>query len=75
MVHGLEAEYNTRIDFIYLDRDDPANRDILTRLDARYQPIFYFLDAAGNVVQRWEGRVSEETFRTFFDTYLADNPS
>lgn len=75
MVHGLEAEYNTTIDFIYLDRDNRDNTDFLATFGIRGQPVFVFLDADGNEVQRWYGRVAESQFRTFFDEYLAANPS
>lgn len=70
MVHGLEVEYYGQIDFYYLDADDPATRDFQRDLGFRYQPEFYLLDAAGNVIQKWVGYVSADGFRSVFDQAL-----
>ena len=70
IVHGLEAEYTDRLNFIYLDLDDGANTDILSFLGFKYQPHFFLVDGQGNVLQQWLGPVSAEDFRSAFDTYL-----
>jgi len=41
IVHGLEAEYSERINFVYLDIDDPANSDLLSFLG---YPTTFFPD-------------------------------
>lgn len=68
IVHGLEAEFAGNINFIYLDRDDPRNEDLLNQLGFRYQPHFLLLDGDGTVIQQWLGVVSAEEFR---DSFLA----
>jgi hypothetical protein len=68
-VHGLEAEYWGQIDFVYLDRVDPANSDVVERYGISYQPVFILIAADGAEVQRWAYAEAED-FRTIFDTYL-----
>ena len=70
MVHGLEAKYYTRIQFTYLDADDPGTREFQRSLGFSYQPEFYLLDKDGNVLQKWVGFVSQEQFETVFAQYL-----
>jgi thioredoxin-like negative regulator of GroEL len=63
IVHGLEAEFSGQVNFAYLDIDDPANRPFKEQLEFRYQPHFFLLDADGNILQQWLGRVSEQELR------------
>ena len=70
IVHGLEAEYWGRIDFVYLDREDPGNAAIVEQFGVVYQPVFVLLTAEGAEVQRWFGG-TEDTFRETLDAYLA----
>ncbi len=70
IVHGLEAEYSDRMDFAYLDIDNPANDEFERQLGFRVQPQFFLLDAQGNVIQQWLGRVDEADFRAAFDANL-----
>ena len=72
IVHGLEAEYWGKINFVYLDIDNPQNETFKEQLGFRYQPEFYLLDGAGSLVQKWVGFVSEENFTASFDTLVAD---
>jgi hypothetical protein len=70
MVHGLEAKYVGRIQFTYLDADDPATFDFQRALGFRYQPELYLLDAAGQVLQKWVGFVTQEQLESAFAQYL-----
>lgn len=70
MVHGLEAEYFGRIQFTYLDADDPLTRDFQKTLGFFYQPEIYLLDGAGNVLMKWVGYTSEEELEAEFAKYL-----
>jgi hypothetical protein len=69
IVHGLESEYSGRVNFVYLDVDDPSNSDFMKRLGFRYQPQFVLIDGEGKILQQWLGPVPAEDFRTAFDTY------
>jgi hypothetical protein len=59
VVHGLEARYTGQIDFVYLDIDDPNTSSFKSQLGYRYQPHFFLLDGAGNIVMQWVGTTSE----------------
>ncbi len=71
IVHGLEAEYWGRIDFIYLDIDNAANLDVMQRYGFTSQPLFVLVEADGTEVQRWYGYVQASDLRAAFDALLA----
>ena len=71
IVHGLEAEYWERIDFVYLDRENGDNRDVVERYGISGQPIFILVAPDGSEVQRWFGAPSPDDFRAAFDAYLS----
>jgi len=70
MVHGLEAKYFGRIQFTYLDADDPQTLDFQRALGFYYQPEVYLLDAEGKVLQKWVGFTTEEEFEEAFAQHL-----
>jgi len=59
VVHGLEARYSDRIDFFYLDIDDPRTATFKSRLGYLVQPHIFMLDGRGEILQQWLGMVSE----------------
>lgn len=67
VVHGLEAEYYGRINFVFLDIDDARNAPFKSQFGFRYQPEFYLLDGQGNVIRKWVGSVTADAFRAAFD--------
>jgi hypothetical protein len=66
IVHGLEADYAGKIQFTYLDIDDPANDPFKKALSYRVQPQFFLLDGEGNIIQQWLGPVKAEEFEKAF---------
>jgi thioredoxin-like negative regulator of GroEL len=70
IVHGLEAEYSGKINFVYLDIDDEENDAFKEALGYRVQPHFFLLDDEGKIISQWLGRVTEEQFRSEFDKAL-----
>ncbi len=70
IVHGLEARYTDRMQFTYLDIDDPNTFELKQALGYRVQPHFFLLDAGGNVIQQWLGAVSEADFVAAFEKAL-----
>ena len=70
VVHGLKSEYFDKVNFAYLDVDDPANTDFKSDLNYRVQPHFFLLDENGEILQQWFGRVSADEFRGAFDAAL-----
>ncbi|MFN2126385.1 MAG: hypothetical protein ACK2TU_00865 [Anaerolineales bacterium] len=69
-MHGLEAEYYDRVEFSFLDIDDPANDEFKQILGFRVQPQFLLLDENGEIIQQWFGRVSADDFRSAFEVAL-----
>ena len=70
-MHGLEQEYYNRINFVYLDNDDPATKPMRAALGSGGQPVFYLLDAEGNTIKKWTGITQAASFREAFDLHLA----
>lgn len=70
VVHGLEAQYGDRINFIYLDIDDPATQALKTELRFRYQPQFFLLDGDGQLLQMWVGPVPDADLRAALEDAL-----
>lgn len=70
MVHGLEAKYFGRINFVYLDADDPNTLDFQRELGFIYQPEIYLLDGDGNVLKKWIGSTSEQDLEEEFAKHL-----
>jgi len=71
IVHGLEAKYQDRINFIYLDIDDPASDDFKQALGYRYQPHIFLLNGDGKILNQWIGRVAEEELVSAFEVGLS----
>jgi hypothetical protein len=61
VVHGLEDTYAAKVDFVYLDIDDPTSDAAKRKLGYRVQPDLYLIDAQGNIVQRWIGLVQAKS--------------
>jgi len=70
-VHGLELEYYDRINFVYLDIDDPANDNFESILDFRYQPQVFILGGDGQVLYQWIGAPSSEEMVAAFENVLS----
>ena len=70
-MHGLEVEYYDRINFIYLDIDNPANETFKEILDFRYQPQLILLDGNGQILYQWVGPIPREEFVAAFEDVLA----
>ena len=70
MVHGLEAKYFGKIQFSYLDADDPNTFDFQRTLGFRYQPEIYLIDGNGNLLKKWVGYTTAEQFEEEFAKYV-----
>ena len=69
-VHGLEQVYGDQVNFVYLDRDDPATSDLQNALGYVYQPHYFLLDAEGNILGNWTGIVDGKDFQAAIETAL-----
>lgn len=55
LVHGLEERYGARMNFIYLDIDDPRTTQLKKQLGYKSQPHFFLLNPSGVVLRQWVG--------------------
>jgi hypothetical protein len=65
-VHGLESTWGDRINFVYLDIDDPRTNSFKSALGYVYQPHLFLLDGEGRVVAQWVGYVESSTLEEAF---------
>ena len=59
VVHGLEARYRDRVNFVYLDIDDPATRPFKSQLGYLAQPHLFLLNGQGSPLNQWLGYTTE----------------
>jgi hypothetical protein len=69
-VHGLEAEYYDKINFVYLDIDDNENDSFKSTLGFRYQPQIFLVDSNGNILNQWIGPITRTDLVEAFETFL-----
>jgi len=60
LVHAVEEDYQERVNFVYLDIDDPAANYFMEELGYVSQPHFFLVDPQGVIIQQWEGYVKIE---------------
>lgn len=70
MVRGIESEYAGRVNFVYLDIDNPATDPFKRALFFRVEPHFFLLDANGRTLRQWLGYISPEPLRQALDAAL-----
>jgi thiol-disulfide isomerase/thioredoxin len=70
LVLGLEEAFGDRMNFVYLDIDDPANAKFKEQLGFQMQPQFFLLDKQGNVVKQWTSSVQEAELRATIESAL-----
>jgi thiol-disulfide isomerase/thioredoxin len=70
IVHPLEQSYSDRMNFLFLDIDDPANKAFKTKLGFRFEPHFFLLDSQGNIMKQWVGYVRTQEFVDAFEEAL-----
>ena len=71
VVHGLEREYEGRIDFLYLNVADARNDSAERALGFTITPHFFFRRADGSTVHSIQGVVPEDVLRRTIDALLA----
>lgn len=60
VLKNLENKYTGKIQFIYLDIDDPKTNPFKQALGYQYQPHLFLIDGEGKVLMQWVGYVAEE---------------
>lgn len=60
VLRNLEHKYSGKIQFIYLDIDDPRTNPFKQSLGFQYQPHLFLIDGEGKVIKQWVGYVTED---------------
>jgi thioredoxin-like negative regulator of GroEL len=71
VVHGLEQQYEARVDFLYLDVSDPRNKTATNRLGFTSTPHFFFLRSDGSVVESIQGVVPRDSLAEALERLVA----
>lgn len=64
IVHGLEQQYDAKVDFLYLDVQDSRTASAKARLGFVATPHFFLLDPAGRVLRQWQGVIPADTLES-----------
>jgi thiol-disulfide isomerase/thioredoxin len=75
VMNALESEYGRRMNFVYLDIDDPdvqPFKDALRFTIPKWgvEPNFFLVDERGKILKVWIGLVEPSSFRPYFDAAL-----
>lgn len=70
VVHGLEKQYQGRIDFLYLNIADSANGEAKKALGFKGTPHFFFLRPDGSPTDTLQGGVPADSVRASLDRLL-----
>ena len=76
MVHGLESDYWGKVDFVYLDIENPNNNQPLRSRfgNVNSVPRFYVLAPDGSIVSQWVGVDSAGNMRQKLDFVVQNYP-
>jgi thioredoxin-like negative regulator of GroEL len=70
VVHGLETQYEGRIDFLYLNVAEARNDSAERALGFRSTPHFFFLRADGSTADTAQGVIPADSLRMRLDRLL-----
>jgi thioredoxin-like negative regulator of GroEL len=70
VVHGLEKEYEGRVDFLYLNVAEAQNDSAKRVFGFRATPHFFLANAAGAARESMQGVVPADSLRAALDRLL-----
>ena len=73
VVHGLEKDYDGRIDFLYLNVADAGNADAKRAFGFKATPHFFLLRSDGAPRDTLQGVVPADSVRAALDRLLRAN--
>ncbi|MEX2178165.1 MAG: hypothetical protein WD801_05615 [Gemmatimonadaceae bacterium] len=71
VVHGLEQQYEGRVDFLYLNTAEPRNDSAKLASGFRATPHFFFFASSGTVAGNMQGVVPGDSLRAALDRLLS----
>ena len=72
IVHGLEEQFEGKIDVLYFDVSDKKYADAQKKLNYRGTPQFVLLRADGERVREWMGIVPEGELKAAMESVLRE---
>jgi thioredoxin-like negative regulator of GroEL len=75
VVHGLEKQYEGRVDFLYLNIADARNDSAKRAFGFRSTPHFFFATAKGAVRDSMQGVVPADSVRAALDRLIGPDGS
>lgn len=70
MVHGLEREYEGRIEFVRSNIHTPNSIELQEKYGFSATPEFFLVDDEGNVLAHWDDGITLANMRETFDNVL-----
>ena len=70
VVHGLEKQYEGKIDFLYLNIAEARNDSAKRAFGFRSTPHFFFVSAVGAVQDSMQGVVPADSVRAALDRLI-----
>ena len=70
IVAGLEREYGSRVEFVFLDIDNPKSEILQRLLGFEREPHFFLINGAGKVLYEWIGYATVEEMRRKIETII-----
>ncbi|MGH7508755.1 MAG: hypothetical protein ACREMZ_04730 [Gemmatimonadales bacterium] len=74
IVHGLQQQYRGKVDFLYLDVQNPRTSAAKGRLGFVATPHFFLLAPEGNVLGEWQGVQNREVLAEALQEAAAKEP-
>lgn len=71
IVHGLQQQFGSKVDFLYLDVQDPRTGPARDRLGFIATPHLFLLDAEGGIVREWRGITADSTLSAALDSVIS----
>jgi thioredoxin-like negative regulator of GroEL len=75
VVHGLEKQYQGRVDFLYLNIAEARNDSAKRAFGFRSTPHFFLANRAGAVRESMQGVVPADSLRAALDRLVAPDAS
>ena len=75
VVHGLEKQYDRRVDFLYLNIAEARNDSAKRAFRFRSTPHFFFVSAAGVVRHSMQGVVPADSVLAALDRLIGSGGS
>lgn len=68
IVHGLQEQFGSKVDFLYLDVQDSRTASARSQLGFLGTPHLFLLDAEGHAVREWRGITADSVLFAALDS-------